>query len=175
MRPSSRRLVFQVNRRVLHPELFEVLARHRLQREHYTLELWITRTGHVLHWMEQGVAFAEILAAVDDPLPDTTKLLKYRIQGEHYGSTRIGRVDYQMSFQQEVLEPEIFLRVQNELRHESLKRGILHSFQPHQRLSVAPLSYVNLEGRPGSILTHAFHTFPNENTIVKSQSLIEFA
>ena len=53
------------------------------------------------------------------------------------------------------------------------KRGILHNFQPHHRLAVAPLGFVSVEARAGCLFLSAFHTFPDEHTVVKTQSLIE--
>ena len=40
-------------------------------------------------------------------------------------------------------------------------------------LTVAPLGFVTVEARPGCLFLTSFHTFPGENTVVKTQSLIE--
>ena len=53
------------------------------------------------------------------------------------------------------------------------KRGLLYNFQPHHRLAVSPLSFVTVEARAGCLFLTTFHTFPDEHTVVKSQSLIE--
>ena len=56
---------------------------------------------------------------------------------------------------------------------ESGKRGLLHNFQPNHRLALAPLGFVTAEARAGCLFLSTFHTFPEEHTVVKSQSLIE--
>ena len=83
------------------------------------------------------------------------------------------RLHYQTSFQVEALPPEIFLHVHDEILRDGLKRGLLHNFQPNHRLSLAPLGFVAVEARSGCLFISTFHTFPEENTVVKSQSLIE--
>ena len=82
-------------------------------------------------------------------------------------------IHYEMSFQVEVLPPEIFLHVHDEILSDGSKRGLLHNFQPNHRLALAPLGFVTAETRAGCLFISAFHTFPEEHTIVKSQSLIE--
>jgi hypothetical protein len=173
-RPRVGELVFQVFGRPLHPELFDILATRQVQREDYRATLQITRTGHVLTWDNGKLWLAEVTAAADDPLPEHRRLLSYRVRGEHYGGLAAAAgIHYQMSFQVETLPQEIFLHVHDEILADGAKRGLLHNFQPNHRLSLAPLGFITLESRPKSLVVHAFHTFPDEHTIVKSQSLIE--
>jgi hypothetical protein len=82
-------------------------------------------------------------------------------------------INYQASFQVETLPLEIFLHVHDEILADGGKRGLLHNFQPNHRLAVAPLGYIEVEARPDCLFLSTFHTFPEENTVVKSQSLIE--
>lgn len=175
-RPRVSDLVFQLYGRPLHPELFDVVAMRKVEREDCQITLRITRTGHVIIWENAEVCLSEVAAACDDLLPDRRRLLSYRLRGEQYGSLSCAHgIHYQMSFQVETLPPEIFWHVHDEILADGAERGFLHNFQPHHRLSLSPLGFVALEGRPGSLIIHAFHTFPDEYTIVKSQSLIEKA
>jgi hypothetical protein len=157
----------------LHPELFDILAVRRIQREDYDLTIRITRTGHVISWGNRHVHLTEV-AASDQPLPEHRRLLHYRLRGEHSDIVRAGHgISYQTSFQVEVLPPEIFFHVHDEILADGGKRGLLHNFQPHHRLSLAPLGFVTVEARPGCLFLSAFHTFPDKYTVVKTQSLIE--
>src|SRR5262249_27114820 len=120
------------------------------------------------------VHLTEVAAAVEEPLPEKRRLLSHRLRGEHSATVRCAHgIHYQMSFQVEVLPQEIFLHVHDEILADGSKRGLLHNFQPNHRLAVAPLGYVAAETRAGCLFLTTFHTFPNENTVVKSQSLIE--
>src|SRR5947209_358826 len=174
LRPRVCDLVFQLYGRSLHPELFDILAERKIRREDYELTVRITRTGHVISWENADVFLTEVAAAADQPLPERRRLLHYRLRGEH--TARLGcahGVHYQMSFQVEVLPPEIFLHVHDEILADGGKRGFLHNFPAHHRLAVAPLGFVSAEARPGCLILSSFHTFPGEHTVVKTQSLIE--
>ena len=174
VRPRVSDLVFQLYGRPLHPELFEILALRKIQRENYELSVRITRTGHVLTWENPDVLLTEVATAADQPLPEGRRLLDYRLRGEHSGVLTCAHdVTYQMSFQVETLAPEIFLHVHDEILADGGKRGLLHNFQPNHRLAVAPLGYIDIETRPNCVFLSTFHTFPDENTVIKSQTLIE--
>lgn len=173
IRPPVAELVFQLYGRPLHPELFDILAVRRYQREDYEVRVWVTRTGHVVTWQSADVLLTE-LADAGQALSNARRLLSYKMRGEHSACLPCGRgVVYQTSFQVEMLSPEIFLHVHDEILADGEKRGVLHNFQPNHRLAVSPLGHVVVEPRPGRVFVSAFHTFPEENTVVKSQTLIE--
>jgi hypothetical protein len=160
--------------RPLHPELFDILAVRTIRREDYVLTVRITRTGHVISWENRDVFLTEVAAAADQPLPLKRRLLSYRLRGEHSGTLTCAHgISYQMSFQVEILQPEIFLQVHDEILADGCKRGLLHNFQPNHRLILAPLGFVTAEARAGCLILSTFHTFPDEFTVVKSQTLIE--
>jgi hypothetical protein len=173
LRPRVAELVFQLYGRPLHPELFDILAVRKVRREDYDLTIRITRTGHVISWENRDVYLTEV-AAADQDLPEKRRLLSYRLRGEHNGTLPCAAgIHYQMSFQVETLPPDIFLHVHDEILADGGKRGLLHNFQPHHRLALAPLGFVTVEARPGCLFLSSFHTFPDEHTVVKTQSLIE--
>jgi hypothetical protein len=174
LRPPVSELIFQCYGRPLHPELFEILAFRKIQREEYQVSLRITRTGHVISWDNGDVFLTEVTAAAEQPLPETRRMLSYQVRGEHTAALACpGDINYQTSFQVETLPPEIFLHVHDEILADGGKRGLLHNFQPNHRLAVAPLGYIEAEARPDCLFLSTFHTFPEEHTVVKSQSLIE--
>lgn len=174
VRPPVCDLVFQLYGRPLHPELFDILAERRIRREDYELTVRITRTGHVISWENADVFLTEVAAASAQELPDRRRLMHYRLRSEHSATLACAHgVHYQMSFQVEVLSPEIFLHVHDEILADGSKRGLLHNFPSHNRLSLAPLGFISAEARPGCLFLTTFHTFPTENTVVKTQSLIE--
>jgi hypothetical protein len=174
LRPRVSDLIFQLYGRPLHPELFDILSTRRIQREDYELTVRITRTGHVISFDNRDVHLTEVAAANDEPMPEKRRLLSYRMRGEHSDTLACAHgISYQMSFQVEVLPPEIFLHVHDEILADGGKRGLLYNFQPHHRLALAPLGFITAEARPRCLILSAFHTFPDEHTIVKTQSLIE--
>ena len=173
VRPPVAELVFQLYARPLHPELFDILTVRKFQCDNYELRVWITRTGHVITWENEDGLLTEV-ADANQAFSDKRRLLHYHMRGEHSGRfVCCHDVVYQMSFQVEKLPEEIYLHVHDEILADSSKRGILHNFQPNHRLAVAPLGYVVVEPRPQCLFFTTFHTFPEENTVIKSQTLIE--
>jgi len=167
-------LVFQLHGSPLHPEFFDILACRKIQREDFELTVRVTRTGHAITWERQRQVLTEVTTAADLDLPASKRLLNYRVRGEHADSVVCARgVRYEMSFQVEVLPEEIFLHVHDEILADGGKRGLLYNFQPNHRLSLAPLGFVTAEAGPHCLIITSFHTFPDENTVVKTQSLIE--
>jgi hypothetical protein len=62
---------------------------------------------------------------------------------------------------------------QSELARDAQVQGLLHRFDSSGRMNLGALSYVNVETRNKSLLIQAFHTFPDDCAIVKSQSLVQ--
>jgi hypothetical protein len=174
LRPRVADLVFHLYDRPLHPELFDTLALRTVKRDDYTLTVRITRTGHAITWQTKSAHLTEVTARADWPLPERRARIKHRIRGEHCDTLSCGpALCYQTSFQVELLPQEIFFHVHDEILRDGAKRGLLHNFQPNHRLALAPLGFVTVEAWSGNLLFSSFHTFPDENTVVKTQSLIE--
>ena len=174
LRPRVADLVFHLYDRPLHPELFDTLARRTVRRDDFELTVRITRTGHAITWESKAAHLTEVTAAADLPLPSHRARVQHKVRGEHCASLPCGPgLHYQTSFQVEVLPVEIFLHVHDEILRDGTKRGLLHNFQPHHRLALAPLGFVTVEAWSGCLLLSSFHTFPDEHTVVKTQSLIE--
>jgi hypothetical protein len=174
LRPPVDDLVFQLYGRALHPELFDILAVRKIGREDYALTVWVTSTGHVITWENKDVRLTEVTAAAGQELPERRRLLHYRLRNEHNAQLACAHgVHYQASFQVEVLPPELFAHVHDEIVADGSKRGLLHNFPSHNRLALAPLGFVSAEARTGCLFLTSFHTFPGECTVVKTQSLIE--
>jgi hypothetical protein len=173
VRPRVAELVFQLYGKPLHPELFDILAARRLEQADYQLRIWITRTGHVFTFENEDVLLTEV-ADADQAFSARRRFLRYPMRGEHSGRFECCHgILYQTSFQVETVPEEIYLHVHDEILADGAKRGILHNFQPNHRLAVAPLGYVVAETRARCLMLSTFHTFPEENTIIKSQTLIE--
>ena len=176
VRPKVAELVFQVYGRPLHPELFEIHCSRSVQRGDYTAKIDITSAGHVVTWRYAGLTLTEVAAAAHHPLPQRRRLISYRLRGQR--DDRIdcrGGVCYEMSFQLEPVEPEVFWTFQQELTYDARRAGMLHKFDSSGRMALGALSYINVESRNRQLLIQAFHTFPDDYAIVKSQSLFRLA
>ncbi len=175
IRPKISELMFLLYSRPLHPELFELLQVQQIHRDDYHATVAITDTCHLVSWHYAGVCLTELMTPVDNALPPKRRLLACRLRGERAETIQCApSVVYQTSLTVEHLQPRVFTRVHDELETDAQRRGIFHNFQPHHRLALAPISHIAIEARSQSLLVQAFHTFPDDCVILKSQSLFEF-
>ena len=107
-------------------------------------------------------------------MPERRRLMSYRLRGERTDGVRCrGGVSYEVNFQLEPVEPEVFWTYQQELSHDSHHKGMLYRFDSSGRMALGAISYINLQSRNRSLRVQAFHTFPDDYAIVKSQSLFQ--
>lgn len=172
VRPKVAELIFQLYGRALHPELFEVHQTRTVSRGGYEAKVQITSAGHLVTWRHDGVTLTEVAAAANHPLPQRRRLLSHRLRGEH--SERIecrGGCKYEVNFRLEPLDPALFWSLQQQLIQDGARQGMLHAFDASGRVSLGAVSYINLQTRDRSLSLQAFHTFPDDNAIVKSESV----
>ena len=117
----------------------------------------------------------EVTASAESELPHNRRLLQSRFRGEQVSDIWCGpEVHYQVSYQVETVAPDVFLHIHDEILADGRRRGLLHTFGQTDRLQVSPVGFVVMEVRPGTALVQTFHTFPEEFSLVKTQTLIEF-
>ena len=174
-RPDVSELLFYVYSRTLHPELFSVQAERRIVGPDYEAVVQICEAGHVLNFRHGNHNLIEIITAEHHLFPQHKRMLDRRIQGCRHASCHLGEdVEYQVSFQLERLEPEIFHRAHEELVMDCRTASLAHAFPSGHRFAPNPLSLLRVDSDRRSLLLHAFHTFPESSAVVKTQSLIEF-
>jgi len=174
-RPDVSDLVFYVYSRSLHPELFAVQAERRITGPDYEAVVQICNAGHVLNFRQGDQPLIEIMTAEYQLFPKHKRLLDRRIHGCRNDACRLPEgVEYQVSFQLEVLEPEIFHRTHEEFVMDCRSAELAHAFPSGHRFAPSPLSLLRVDADRRSLLVHAFHTFPESWAVVKTQSLIEF-
>lgn len=172
VRPKVAELVFQLYGRPLHPELFEVCTARSVARGGYEAKIEITTTGHVITWRYEGLTLTEVVTSAHHPLPEKRRLMCYRLKGQRSDRMECrGGVDYEMAFQLEPVEPELFWTFQEEINRTAQHQGLLQRFDASGRMALGALSYIHLETRQRSLRIQAIHTFPDDYAIVKCQSV----
>ena len=174
-RPDVSNLLFYVYSRALHPELFSVQAERRIPGPNYEVLVQICEAGHVLTFRQGEQTLVEIMTAENQLFPQHKRLLDRRIQGcRHAECQPVRGLGYQVSFQLERLEPEIFQHAHEELTMDCRTAALAHAFPAAHRFSPTPLSLLRIDADRHSLLVHAYHTFPDSWSVVKTQSLLEF-
>lgn len=175
VRPRIADVVFRLYDRPLHPELFDVLACRTVQRDGYTLAVRLTRTGHLLGWNDGRVHLTELTATADMELPESGQRLGHKLEGGQRGRFDFaGGIRYQVGSQVEVLPYEQFVHMHEELADEGARKGLVFHCKTSNRLGLSPLGVVIVQTLPSGLSANAFHTFPDELAVIKTQSLIEW-
>lgn len=174
LRPPVDDLTFQVFDRPFHPELIASLSTREFERDGYKLRLHLTQAGHVVEWRFGRLNLVEVLGGREQATPETRQLFAHRVGRERSEClTPSECVAYQTCFQLERVPAGVYPHLHGELRDDGRRNGVLQILSPLDRLGLSPLSYVDLQARKNSLILHAFHTFPTEFAIVKTQTLIE--
>jgi len=167
-------LAFQVFQKPIHPEWFSIHAHRRFARGEWEADVRIIDGGHVVIFRSGSLRLTEILAGLETP-PASSKLLFHApIRRERSTSMRpSGLMDYQVCFEVERVDPEIFRHLCEEMIVDAARDRIFHRFEPSNRLAPAPLSHIRVDALPRGLSIQTFHSFPDEMAIVRSQSLFE--
>lgn len=171
VRPPVAELVFRLYPRPLHPELFDALKARRVRHGDFDLALRLTPTGHVIEYRFGSHVLTEVTAAAGQELP--AGAVGGPVKGERRQRFDRPGLRYQVSVSAERLPPEVFAQVQDELAADGASRGLLFAHPRHSRIGLTPLGLIVAGGVPGGLSVGAFHTFPDDHTVVKTQALIE--
>ncbi|MGD9855091.1 MAG: DUF2617 family protein [Planctomycetaceae bacterium] len=174
-RPAAKQLTFQLYARVLHPELFDTCAAHVIERDGYLLDLRICEAGHVVELHRQGDVTSEINIDGNVELPKRRRCLCVKLNaGQDVSCRPYPDVSFQASTQIEALDEEVFERLTAEFRVDSRRATMFHAFASRNRLRPEPLSLMFVDCSPRTVVIHAFHTFPEDLAVIRTQSLYEF-
>ncbi len=175
IRPPVQTLRFVVYQRVLHPELFAIVANRQVMGPGYTLGIRLIPSGHSVSWRLEDVCLEEVLGETQMELPETGRLIHKNVEGERTCCFDLSpTLRYHCCVQREQLPPEQFAHLHEELVWEGSRQGLLFHYQPLHRLSLAPLSLITSQPVRKGLSLSCFHTFPDEWTVVKTQSLLEW-
>jgi hypothetical protein len=167
-------LAFQVFARPIHPDWFAVREFRRITQEGWEADIRIIEGGHAIIFRAGPVRLTEVLAGPETHLPEPGLLYHSPIRRDRTTSLRpADAVDYQACFDVERVDPEVFAHLSDEMTLDASRGRLYHRFAPSNRMAPAPISHIHFESRVRGLTVHAFHTFPDERAIVRTQSLFE--
>lgn len=161
--------------RPLHPELFRHFGAYRVEQTKYYADIWITGLSHVVTVTNGVRSLTELLSRDTETLPSRGVLSRFRLKGErdHERKTADGW-SYLVSTQVETMDEALYKSVHTDLLRHTEKRGWFHLYENwSEGGDLVPFSYIDHEARDREFHVHAFHAYPHERTLVKTQSIIE--
>lgn len=161
--------------RSLHPELFRHYADYRVEQGKYVAQVWVIGLSHVVAITSGNRTITELISNDSELLPTRGLLTRFRLKGErdHERECPNGW-NYLVSSQVETMEDHLYKSVHNDLRRHASKRGWYHEFdQWAEPGEMVPFTHIDHEARDSELHVYAYHAFPAERTIVKTQSIFE--
>ena len=173
---SLRAMKLVVYSRPLHPELFEIHHDHRIDQAAYDAAIWITGCAHVVRFSVGPDTVTEVMAEAQDELPERGLVASFQCRGEKQHEYDNGHgLRYQMNLQVEAMSEKLYAQTQDDLTRAAEKGGLLVPFPQWRVNDLTPFCYVDYHVAPRSLQVFAYHAFPEERTIVKTQSVFEIA
>jgi len=168
-------LVFSLYQRPLHPELFTVHASRQVKTELYEAVIWVTDSSHVVSVFAGDVCLTELINAPEQMLPQRGLIERFQFRGQRSHKCTLSRgLSYMTDFQIEKMSPNLYRQSHTDLERFARNRGVFVSFPEQAVGGLEPFSYIDFETRKNELHIHTFHAYPDQITIIKTQSLFEF-
>jgi len=160
--------------RALHPELFRHFADYRVDQARYHGNIWIVGLSHVVTVTSGRHTLTELVATENDLLPSRGIVTRFRLKGErdHERHAPEGW-QYLVSSQVETMDEALYKSVHHDLLRHASKRGWFMAYEQWTDGDMVPFTYIDHEARDREFHVHAFHAYPQELTLVKTQSIFE--
>ncbi len=167
-------LYFYLYNRSLHPELFDIYQEQRVERGAYEAQIWVTGISHLVGFFRGDASVTELLAEDDSILPRRGRLVAAPIRGEKdHQATHVQGIRYMSSFQVERMSARVFSKMQEEELSQGPRRGLFVPFPEWGVGSLMPFTHIDYEAKVDMLHIFAYHAFPEELTVVKTQSIFE--
>lgn len=167
-------LHFCLYQRAIHPELFHIHRVKRIQQSRYQAEIWVVGLAHVVTVQFGDQILTELITEDTELLPKLGLAASFRFRGERDHSQSFGDdVNYILSTQVERLTPQLFPATHRDYVHYAQNRGLFVSFDEWEHDGLAPFTFLDCDARDHEFHVHAFHAYPEELTLLKTQSIFE--
>lgn len=158
----------------LHPELFHIDQARTTRQRRYQADVWIVDLAHVVMLRFKNTTIVEVVAVPGDALPQRGLLTSFKLRGERDETRKFDEgMQYMFSSQIEHMTENVFKACHDELLHDAKHRGLHAAYPDRATNGLVPFSYLGTEARDNEFHVHAFHLFPDENTILRTQSIFE--
>ena len=167
-------LTFSLFQRSLHPELFQIYASRKLRTEKYEALIWITGCTHVVSVFAGDVVLSEVVSTPGQPLPQRGLIERFQFRGQRSHKCTLSRgLNYMTDFQIERMSPNLYRQSHVDLEHFARSRGIFVKYPKQKADGLQPFCYVDFEARRDELHIHTFAAYPEQVTMIKTQSLFD--
>jgi hypothetical protein len=173
-RPDTADLVLRTYGRLLHPDLLCHHMTAAVDVPGMALEVRLIAAGHAFILRTETQTLTEVITDRHDAFPRRGCLFEQKIRGSRTETVEFeSGLRYDVCCSLEKLSLAVFLRQHEELVADGAKASLFAEFPGTNRFSPGPISLIRTEVCRRSLHVHAYHTFPGQLAIVKTQSLVE--
>ena len=168
-------LTFSLFQRPLHPELFQIYEKREFRTERYEAIIWVTGCTHVVSVFADKVCLSEVVSGPGQMLPQRGLVERFQFKGPRSHKCTLSRgVSYMTDFQVEKMSPNLYRQSHVDLERFARNRGIFVKFTRTEPDGLKPFCYIDFEVRRAEFHIHTFSAYPDQVTMVKTQSLFDF-
>ena len=168
-------LTFNLFQRPLHPELFHIYAKRELKTEKYEALIWLTGCTHVVSVFADDVCLTEVICTPKQMLPQRGLIERFQFRGPRTHKCTLSRgVSYMTDFQIEKMSTNLYRQSYKDLERFSRNRGIFTKFPDLKVEKLEPFCYIDYEARKTELHVYTFAAYPDQITMIKTQSLFDF-
>lgn len=168
-------LQFCLYQRAIHPELFRIKMVKRIEQERYQAEIWIVDLAHVIMVQCGDQILTELITEDPELLPKTGLAASFKFRGERdHAQSFNDDFKYILSTQVERMTSQLYPATHRDYVHYARNRKLFVSYDEWTTEDgLTPFSFVDFDARDHEFHVHVFHAFPEEMTLLKTQSIFE--
>lgn len=167
-------LTLMLYQRLLHPELFRIVASETVTRRAYDADVWMVDGGHIVSFTVGRNTLAEVIVSGVDSLNDRGLVQTIPCRGERYHEMTSGtNIRYMISTQEEQLTGTLYDATKQEIVEYAAKRELMQHQTPTNAECGSILSVLDVEKRSHELLVQSFHLFDENNLVIKTQTIFE--
>ena len=168
-------LTFSLFQRPLHPELFQIYASRQLKTEKYEALIWVTGCTHVVSVFAGNMCLSEVVSTPGQMLPHRGLIERFQFRGPRTHKCTLSQgISYMTDFQVEKMSPNLYQQSYTDLERFARNRGLFVKFPELEMGGLQPFCYIDFEARRSELHIHTFAAYPDQVTMIKTQSLFDF-
>lgn len=170
---SGKRVVIMT--RALDADWFDGRKHRRLQIfDDWRADIWVHDSGHAVIFSDSRMAFTEILSDADLELPKDRIIWQRSMSHEDFTMIQSGgSVRYQFNYEIEKTDKSIFRFLTQEMSVKPTPSDLVWQRNRGSRWSCSPIVRTHVEYAAKYLSIQTFHSFPEELSIIRTQSLFE--
>ena len=129
--------------------------------------------GHLLEFQSDDATITEVAATKHEDLPEHGRVVERRLIGYRTHMIDLPTVRYHCSYQLEHVPLDVYLQLHREFEMDATKATLALTMPGATPQSPKCISLLKCDILPEGLVVHAFHTFPDNAAVLRTQTLFE--